>query len=189
MHISYSTSWNLIRTLESQLHEPLISRSQGGVNGPLPYLYYDYDVEDVRRDITCVPYEWKGDGINIGSTETPLYANGVQQLRSLKSWCFGKLRYEWMNRVVTSTNDDGINWQYLRLADVYLMAAEAVNELSTPSEAAQYLKPILDRALPAGKASDYMAKATAIIILIFFISIIINQLFDEYVNLSMRNRA
>ena len=33
MHISYSTSWNLIRTLESQLHEPLISRSQGGVNG------------------------------------------------------------------------------------------------------------------------------------------------------------
>ena len=33
MHISYSTSWNLIRTLESPLHEPLISRSQGGVNG------------------------------------------------------------------------------------------------------------------------------------------------------------
>ena len=33
MHISYSTSWNLIRTLESQLHEPLVSRSQGGVNG------------------------------------------------------------------------------------------------------------------------------------------------------------
>lgn len=33
MHISYSTSWNLIHTLESQLHEPLIIRSQGGVNG------------------------------------------------------------------------------------------------------------------------------------------------------------
>ena len=33
MHISYSTSWNLIRTLESQLHEPFISRSEGGVNG------------------------------------------------------------------------------------------------------------------------------------------------------------
>ena len=33
MHISYSTSWNLIRTLESQLHKPLVSRSQGGVNG------------------------------------------------------------------------------------------------------------------------------------------------------------
>lgn len=34
-----------------------------------------------------------------------------------------------------------------------------------------------------------MAKATAIIILIFFINIIINLLFDEYANLSMRNRA
>lgn len=147
--------------VKHQTFDQYTQQSQGGVNGPLPYLYYDYDVEDVRRDITCVPYEWKGDGINIGSTETPLYANGVQQLRSLKSWCFGKLRYEWMNRVVTSTNDDGINWQYLRLADVYLMAAEAVNELSTPSEAAQYLKPILDRALPAGKVSDYMAKASA----------------------------
>ena len=33
MHISYSTSWNLIHTLESQLHEPLIIRSQGGVKG------------------------------------------------------------------------------------------------------------------------------------------------------------
>lgn len=33
MHISYSASWNLIHTLESQLHEPLISRSQGGIRG------------------------------------------------------------------------------------------------------------------------------------------------------------
>ena len=38
-----------------------------------------------------------------------------------------------MNRRVTSTNDDGINWQYMRLADVYLMAAEAINELRTSS--------------------------------------------------------
>lgn len=122
---------------------------QGGVNGPLPYLFYDYDVEDIRRDITCVPYEW-GRG-------NP----AKQQPRSLKSWCFGKLRYEWMNRRVTSTNDDGINWQYMRLADVYLMAAEAINELEGPSAAAQYLKPILDRALPADKVSAYLTAATA----------------------------
>ena len=25
-----------------------------------------------------------------------------------------------MNRIVTSTNDDGVTWQYMRLADVYL---------------------------------------------------------------------
>lgn len=124
-------------------------QNRGGVNGPLPYLFYDYDVDDVRRDITCIPYDW--------SNANP----SKQQLRSLKSWCFGKLRYEWMKRRVTSTNDDGINWQYMRLADVYLMAAEAVNELDGPANAAQYLKPILDRALPAAKVDAYMSKAKA----------------------------
>ncbi|NDV77977.1 RagB/SusD family nutrient uptake outer membrane protein [Dysgonomonas sp. 511] len=124
-------------------------QAQGGINGPLPYLFYDYDVEDVRRDITCVPYEW--------NAENP----SKQQLRSLKSWCFGKLRYEWMTRRVTSSNDDGINWQYMRLADIYLMAAEAINELSSPADAKEYLKPILDRALPAAKVDAYMDKATA----------------------------
>ena len=124
-------------------------QNRGGTNGPLPYLFYDYDVEDLRRDVTCVPYEW--------SNSNPSH----QQLRSIDNWCFGKLRYEWMNRRVTSTNDDGINWQYLRLADVYLMAAEAVNELEGPAAAAPYLKPILDRALPPAKVTAYMAAATA----------------------------
>ncbi|WP_373721152.1 RagB/SusD family nutrient uptake outer membrane protein [Bacteroides heparinolyticus] len=127
-------------------------QAQGGINGPLPYLFYDYDVEDVRRDITCVPYEWSSNLVN---------GKAKQEVRSLKSWCFGKLRYEWMNRIVTSTNDDGVNWQYMRLADVYLMAAEAINELESPAAAAPYLKPILERALPAAKVSAYMTKATA----------------------------
>lgn len=33
-------------------------QNQGGVNGPTPYLYYDFDADDARRDITCVPYQW-----------------------------------------------------------------------------------------------------------------------------------
>lgn len=127
-------------------------QAQGGVNGPLPFLYYDYDVNDVRRDITCVPYEWSKELVN---------GKSKQQLRGLNKWCFGKLRYEWMDRIVTSTNDDGVNWQYMRLADVYLMAAEAINELEGPSAAASYLKPILDRALPTAKVTTYMQKATA----------------------------
>jgi len=122
---------------------------RGGVNGPLPYLFYDYDREDVRRDITCVPYEWSNN------------EKSKQQLNSIKVWCFGKLRYEWMKRHVTHPDDDGVNWQYMRLADVYLMAAEAINELETPANAAKYLKPILDRALPEAKVTAYMTKATA----------------------------
>ena len=125
------------------------AQNRGGVNGPMPTLFYDFDVDDVRRDITCVPYEWSK------------ASNAVQQLRTVDEWCFGKLRYEWMNRRVTSTNDDGINWQYMRLADVYLMAAEAENELGNTSAAWTYMKPILDRALPAAKVSALQAKYTA----------------------------
>ena len=33
MQISYSTGWNIIRALESQLHFPLLERSQGGSGG------------------------------------------------------------------------------------------------------------------------------------------------------------
>jgi hypothetical protein len=135
--------------VKHQAVDQYTGQAQGGVNGPIPTLFYDYDKDDIRRDITCVPYEWSKDNPSI------------QQLRSLKSWCFGKLRYEWMKRRVTSTNDDGVNWQYMRLADVYLMAAEAINELESPSAAAPYLKKILDRALPASKVSAYMTQATA----------------------------
>ena len=127
-------------------------QAQGGVNGPLPYLYYDYDVDDIRRDITCVPYDWSKE-LTEGKSH--------QQLRAINKWCFGKLRYEWMKRIVTSTNDDGVNWQYMRLADVYLMAAEAVNYLDGPSSAWQYMKPVLDRALPAEKVAALQVKYTA----------------------------
>ena len=138
--------------VEHQTKDQYTQQNKGGVNGPLPTLFYDYDVEDVRRNITCAPFSWSSTLTNGRSTQEP---------NSLSDWNFGKLRYEWMNRIVTSTNDDGVNWQYMRLADVYLMAAEAINELEGPANAAQYLQPILDRALPSSKVSTYMSNATA----------------------------
>ena len=128
-------------------------QAQGGVNGPTPTLYYDYDTEDVRRDITCVPYEW--------SKELDSKGNAAVQLRAINKWCFGKLRYEWMSRIVTSTNDDGVNWQYMRLADVYLMAAETENALGNTAKAWTYMEPILTRALPAAKVAALKTKYTA----------------------------
>ena len=127
-------------------------QAQGGVNGPMPYLYYDYDVDDIRRDITCVPYDWSKE-LTEGKSH--------QQLRAINKWCFGKLRYEWMKRIVTSTNDDGVNWQYMRLADVYLMAAEAVNYLDGAAAAWKYMKPVLDRDLTAEKVAALQTKYTA----------------------------
>ena len=121
--------------------------ASGGKIGPTPTLWYDFDPQDVRRNITCIPYQWKG---------------GVKVVSNLSGggWSFGKLRYEWMKRIVTSTNDDGINWQVMRYADIFLMAAEAENQLSGPSSAAQYLRPVMERAYPVAKVSDLIAAAS-----------------------------
>lgn len=133
--------------------------ASGGSNGPLPTLFYDYDKDDIRRDITCVPYYWDK-GVQL--TETT-YGGAYQVPNKLSQWYFGKLRYEWMKRIVTSSNDDGVNWQVMRYADIYLMAAEAINELDGPALAAPYLKVIHERAFPnnPGKVSAFMAAATA----------------------------
>ncbi|MCK7541666.1 MAG: hypothetical protein MZV63_67660 [Marinilabiliales bacterium] len=49
--------------------------------------------------MTCVPYQYG----------TAVSGVSKQEFRALNSWCFGKWRYEWMDRRVTSTNDDGVN--------------------------------------------------------------------------------
>ena len=124
------------------------AQNKGGTNGPNPLMYYEYDVDDVRRGVTCVPYEW---------------TDGVQVPTSLNRWYFGKYRYEWLPRRVTSTNDDGLNWLYMRYADVVLMAAEAINEIDGPQAAAPYLRMIRERAFPGktAKVDAFMAQATA----------------------------
>ena len=109
---------------------------KGGVAGPLPYVFYDYDQNDSRRDVTCVPYKY---GIAVAGI-------AKQQLNAFNKWYFGKYRYEWMNRYVTSTNDDGTNKVYMRYAEVLLMAAEAANEVEGPAAARIYLKEIRNRA-------------------------------------------
>ena len=123
-------------------------QNRGGTNGPNPIMWYEYDKDDVRRDVTCVPYEW---------------TNGVQVPTALGRWYFGKYRYEWLPRRVTSTNDDGLNWLYMRYSDVILMAAEAINELEGPAAAAPYLKMIRDRAFPnnPAKVATFMSQVTA----------------------------
>jgi hypothetical protein len=135
------------------------AQARGGTVGPLPNLFFDYDVKDLRRDVTCVPYEWAGGQIANGSVATP----AVQQLRSFNKWCFGKLRYEWMTRYVTSTNDDGINKQYMRYAEIILMMAEVLNELEGPDAARPYLKMLRERAFaPAERAVKVEAYANAL---------------------------
>ena len=112
--------------------DDFVGAKQGGNIGPLPYLYFDYDVKDLRRDITCIPYDW---------------TKGVQNIlnKNVSTWYFGKIRYEWMSRKISSS-DDGINKIYMRYADVILMRAEVENYLNGASAAAPYLKQIRQRA-------------------------------------------
>ncbi len=129
-------------------------QNKGGTNGVNPIMLYEYDNDDVRRDVTVVPYEWDGGDGTKGAYQVP---------STLGRLYFGKYRYEWMKRRVTSTNDDGLNWLYMRYSDVVLMAAEAINELDGPAAAAPYLKMIRDRAFPTqpAKVTTFMAAASA----------------------------
>jgi starch-binding outer membrane protein, SusD/RagB family len=120
-------------------------QARGGTAGPTPQIFYDYDVKDTRRDVSVVPYDWAA----------AVAGKSRQQLLTLSKWSFGKFRYEWMSRYVTSTNDDGVNKQYMRYAEVVLMAAELANELQGPAAAAPFLKMIRQRAF---KAADWPVK-------------------------------
>lgn len=118
---------------------------RGGSAGPLPYVFYDYNVKDTRRDVTCVPYRY-GAAVN---------KVAKQELFALNTWYFGKYRYEWMNRIVKTVNDDGMNKIYMRYAEVLLIAAEAANELEGVAAAKPYLREIRTRAFaPADQATN-----------------------------------
>jgi hypothetical protein len=130
-------------------------QAQGGTFGPLPTVFYDYDVKDTRRNVTCVPYFW---GTAVGGISKQVMNQGSGSSPSVNQWYFGKLRYEWMNRMVTSTNDDGLNKVYMRYAEVLLMAAEIQNELGDLNSAKDYLKQIRKRAF---SSSDWAVKVDA----------------------------
>jgi hypothetical protein len=115
--------------------------NRGGAAGPLPHVFYDYDETDTRRDVTCVPYRYAA---AVGGF-------AQQEIGNLDTWYFGKYRYEWMSRFVTSSNDDGVNKMYMRYAEVLLMMAEIENELNGAAAAAPYLKEIRRRAFPSSE--------------------------------------
>lgn len=122
-------------------------QNQGSSVGPVATLYFDYSTKDLRRNVTCCPFQWD---------------KGVQVLQSPTSWSFGKLRYEWTNRMIPKGNDDGINKCYMRYADIVLMRAEIENELNGPSAAAPYLTKIRNRAFSvADQATEVTAYVSA----------------------------
>ena len=135
-------SWGTRHTTDSknpasQPYDQWTQLMAGGRGAPAQTLWYDYDPEDTRRNVTCVPYVWRIDGTcseGTGSGGAAAYCNAYKLISGGGGggWTFGKYRMEWMTRKVTSTNDDGINWVIMRYSDIYLMAAlpaTKVNEI------------------------------------------------------------
>ncbi len=124
--------------------------TRGGDAGPVPTMWFKYDKNDVRRDITCVNWRWNSDN----EPELP----GIQR------WYFGKYRFEWMtSHPYTGGNDDGVKPVVLRYSDVLLMAAEIANELGDTQEAKKYLLAVRERAFKGNEeqAESYVASISS----------------------------
>ena len=108
--------------------------SRGGTAGPAPTLYWKYDKEDVRRDMSCVNWKWVlgPDGKNIPTLAGP------------NDWYFGKFRLEWQTKSpYNGGNDDGIKPVYMRYSDILLMAAEIANDPACGSRDEAFAKDCL----------------------------------------------
>lgn len=115
---------------------------------------YSFDKDDLRRDMTCVPYK---------------YDKNLDQLidMGIAGMGAGKWSKLYMQSPLgaTSESNTGINSVRMRFADVLLMYAEAVNELYGPREdAKEALKRVRRRAFDAvqwtDKVENYVERLT-----------------------------
>ncbi len=93
----------------------------------LPSYFYAFDSTDLRRDVTCAPY-------NVAT-------NGVTKIgQAITAINDGKYRRDWISSPSVAATDAiqyfGLKWQIIRYSDVLLMYAEAANELNGPTAAA-----------------------------------------------------
>lgn len=116
---------------------------------------YTFDNKDLRRDITCAPFSYD--------------ANLNQVIRlDLARLAIGKWSKLAMNDPLgsTSTKGTGVNYSWMRFADVLLMYAEAVNERFGPNaDAQECLKRVRRRAFDPSqwqeKVDNYVASKSS----------------------------
>lgn len=113
----------------------------------VPSFFYDYEATDLRRDISAKPYYFDGGVAKLASDASSFYVS--------------KWRAEWMNRKIFS-KDDGVNFMVMRLADIYLMNAEANIELNDLNTAKQHIIDVRKRAFAneADASAPVLAAAT-----------------------------
>ena len=147
--------WNYTHAGSHSVSEYINGGTRGGSTGPAPTLWWKYEKEDVRRDLTCVPWYYNGDA----SADHV----GFQVRGRVNYWFWGKYRYEWMfANPYSGGNDDGIKPIIMRYSDIYLMAAEIAAYEGDLAKAKQYLLPVRQRAYAGNeaKASAYVNALT-----------------------------
>ena len=127
--------------------------TSGGVRTTAFY-GYSFDTLDVRRDYICGLWYYSNQGLPTMRLDYAMHNNKWSKLWNSNG--LGK----------TTTGATGINFAYIRYADVLLMFAEAENELNGPTaDAQEALKVVRRRAFPAEaqaeKVDAYVAAATS----------------------------
>ena len=102
----------------------------------MPTFYFEYEEGDQRRDVSICNYAL------ILSSSSDKY-----KMNTYAGMGVGKYRINWKAERGSTDSRRDINWPLLRYADVLLMYAEALNELSGPTaEAVDAVKKVRTRA-------------------------------------------
>ena len=117
--------------------------TNGGVRTTAFYRY-SFDESDLRRDFICGMWNYTNKGL-----PSMNFDYGMNNNKWSKLWSTGGFSK-------TSTYDTGINFAYIRYADVLLMFAEADNEVNNgpTDEAKEALKQVRRRAFDAADRAD-----------------------------------
>lgn len=109
--------------------------SSGKMKLTAPFLY-SFDPNDLRRDLTCAPYELKQED---GVVKEVMQGNNPFQIYVAK-WDIRKMNEEWRTTAIQTGRAkwmSGINVTRMRYSYVLLMYAEVLNELYGPDVAGQ----------------------------------------------------
>lgn len=146
--------WNYAHAYRHDSSPYLAGNSKSNMTGPNPTLWWKYEKQDVRRDLTCVAMRYSSD-CNDGA--------GGWEMRNVTNFSWGKYRFEWMTSYDGGTGD-GCKPIVMRYADVYLMAAELAAYLSAGDgggldKAKRYLGEVRRRAYAGntGMVDTYLA--------------------------------
>ncbi|MBV4360386.1 RagB/SusD family nutrient uptake outer membrane protein [Pinibacter aurantiacus] len=105
----------------------------GGNLNILPTYFYMFDSTDLRRDVTCVPYEITFDTIKTGHAMNAVYDGKFRkEWVSNPSFVFSAGSASTSNRPATNNalQNMQLSWPLIRFADVLLWYAETENEIN-----------------------------------------------------------